>query len=73
MFGTDFCKKCIIMHFLGTEKERKKLSTEVSGAEFAETQRKDLGKDESEEKDREGNGRGRRHPGPPKGGPYEVG
>jgi hypothetical protein len=35
MFGRNFAEKCIIMHFLGVEKEGKALN-----AEFAETQRK---------------------------------
>jgi hypothetical protein len=39
MFGTDFDEKCIIMHFLATEKDRK--SAERRGAEYAE---KDLRK-----------------------------
>jgi hypothetical protein len=39
MFGGDFGKKCIIVHFLGTEKDGKALN-----AEFAEAQRKDLRK-----------------------------
>jgi hypothetical protein len=47
MFGTDFGKKCIIMHFLGEEKDGKSAqrSPEVSGAE---ARRKDLRKEESE-------------------------
>jgi hypothetical protein len=44
MLRADFLKKCIIMHFLGTEKTGKALN-----AEFAEALRKDLRKIGEEE------------------------
>jgi hypothetical protein len=34
MFGTEFCKKCIIMHFLGAEKDGK--SSQRRDTEYAE-------------------------------------
>jgi hypothetical protein len=54
MFKPEFGEKCIIVHFLGEEKERKSAerSPEVSGVE---TLRRDLGKAET----RKSAGRGR--------------
>jgi hypothetical protein len=40
MFGTDFGEKCIIMQFLGMEKDGKDKMSERRDTEFAEKEQK---------------------------------
>jgi hypothetical protein len=39
MFGTEFCKKCIIVQFLGTEKDGKRLKRRDAEKRSEEDQR----------------------------------
>jgi len=59
MFEGDFGEKCIIMQFLGTEKDRKSVERRVRRERFEEDQRRE-------------NRSSTRTLGPPEGVPYEV-